>query len=110
MRITLGRPAAAIPDDDATRTVFAVRDLALEFGVIERVILGAHGEPLVGRQQAWAARDGPALQHAIQLEPQVVVQSARVVLVHDEQVAGAPLERAARLLGTREITLLIVGA
>jgi hypothetical protein len=48
-------------------------------------------------------RDRPRDEHAVALEPQVPVQPARVVLVHDEAPAdrgaalGRPLRRAARL-------------
>jgi hypothetical protein len=41
-------PFAAVPDDDPAGAVVAFGDHALEVAVVERVILDAHGEPLVG--------------------------------------------------------------
>ena len=87
VRVAVGRPAAAIPDDDAAGAVLALGDAALELGVVERVVLDVHGEALVVGRQARAPGDGPALQHAIELEAQIVMQPARGVLVHDEQIA-----------------------
>ena len=45
-------------------------------------------EPLLGRVERRALRHRPALQHAVELEPQVVVVGGGVVLVHDEAVAA----------------------
>jgi len=51
------------------------------------VVLGLHGEPLVGRVRRRALRDGPGFEHALELEPKVVVGPARGVLLDDEPLA-----------------------
>jgi hypothetical protein len=73
-----------IPDLDAARAVLALRDLARERRVVERVVLdvdremafaGAHRQPL---------RHRPARERAVPLEPQVVVEPPGVVALDDE--------------------------
>jgi NADPH:quinone reductase-like Zn-dependent oxidoreductase len=77
-------PMPAVPDHDAAGAVLALGNLALEPSVVERVVLGLHGEAPVLRAQARLLRDGPALEHAVVLETKVVVQPRRVVALHDE--------------------------
>lgn len=48
------------------------------------MILDLDGEPLLAGDQARAASHCPALQHAADLEPEVVVQPAGGVLLDDE--------------------------
>ena len=100
---------AAIPDLDRAGSVLSRRDLALEVGVVERVILDVHGQmPLscVLRDPLW---HGPAGKRPVALEPQVVVQPARVVALHDEDrrasALAAPTER---LGGSLRIALAAV--
>ena len=81
---------AAIPDDHFARTVLPRRDDALERGVVERVILGLHGEALVGRIERRALGNGPRLEHAIALEAEVVMQPPRRVLLDDEEQRPGP--------------------
>ena len=74
------------------------------------MVLGAHGEPLFAHDQAWSPRHRPALERAAELEPQIVVDPARVVLLHDELPALA-LVGAALRLGLRraaKVALLLV--
>ena len=52
----------------------------------------------------------PALQHAADLQPQVVVVRGRMVLVHDEAVAAVAGRAAGRLGGAREVPLPAVVA
>ena len=88
------RPMAAVPDHDAAGPVLAFGYLAFEAAVVERMILYLHRKSAVLRVQARFFRHGPALQHAIVLEPEVVVQPRRVVLLHDvlqaAMASGAP--------------------
>jgi len=65
-------------------------------------------EPLVGRIEAGALRYRPALERAVELEPEVVMQTGRVVLL--DQIAQLACPRLAdrcafRLLGLREVAL-----
>ena len=79
---------AAIPDLDRAGAVLTGRDLALEVGVVERVILDVHRQvPLAGRERH-PLRDGPAREHPVALEPEVVVQPARGVALDDEPGSG----------------------
>ena len=48
------------------------------------MILAMDGKAFVGRIGGGAFGDGPAQQHAIKLEAEIVMQQCRVVLLHDE--------------------------
>ena len=75
---------APVPDLDRAGTVLPGRNLALEVRVVERMVFDVHREmPLAGRERH-ALRDGPAREHAVAFEPQVVVQSAGRVPLDDE--------------------------
>ena len=75
---------AAVPDLDGPRAVVALRDLALEAPVLERVILDVDCEVLLARLERHALRHGPRSENAVALEAKVVVEPARVVPLHDE--------------------------
>src|SRR5581483_9110010 len=75
----LGRPDALVPEQHFARAVLLLRDHAFELAVLERMVLGLHGEPFVARIEARAFRYRPALQNAFQLEPEVVMQPRRRV-------------------------------
>ena len=104
-RVALGLPAAAVPDDHLAAAVLALRDLALEVGVVERMVLDVHREPLVAGHQARPAGDGPARQRVADLEAEVVVQPPRRVLLHHEGVAVAAAVGPGRLVGGAEVAL-----
>ena len=98
VRIADRFPAAAIPDDHRAAAILALRDRALEVAIFERVILDMDRQTLLARHQARPARHRPALQHAVHLEPQIVVQASGGVLLDDVAVAlagGQPFCRAA---------------
>ena len=106
---------AAIPHDDGAGAVVAVGDDALEVGVLDRVVLDVHGQALFLRAQRRPLGHRPALQHAVHLEAQVVVQPAGGVLLDDEEApvldagrAGRPRPRAERLGRALGIALLSV--
>ena len=75
---------AAIPDLDRARAVVPLRDLALEAGVVERVILDVDGEMLRSRLERDALRNRPARQRPVALEPEVVVEASRIMALDDE--------------------------
>ena len=81
-------PLAPVPHDDRAGAVVARGDEALEVAVLERVILDVHREPLVGRVVRGSFRHGPGAEHALHLEPEIEVQPAGGVLVHDEEAAA----------------------
>src|SRR5205085_5513037 len=78
MRVADRRPGAVIPDVDMARTVVAFGNVAVEPGIRDRMVLDMHGEALLAGRLARLARDGPALQHTVQLEAKVVVQAPRL--------------------------------
>ncbi len=89
---------AVVPDLDRPAAVLALRDLAVERRVLERVILDVHGERLRAGLERHALRHGPRRERAVPLEPEVVVQARRVVALHDEDrlLAALASSRTAR--------------
>jgi hypothetical protein len=75
VRIADRLPRATVPQEDGSTAVLALGDDALEVTVLERMILDVHRQALVGRIQARALRDSPALQDPFELEPKVIVKS-----------------------------------
>ena len=93
---------AAIPHLDRAAAVLAGRDVALEVGVVERVVLDVHRQRALAGPQRHAARQRPAQQHAVALEPEVVVQGASRMALHDEhellrRLLRVAVERLGRL-------------
>ena len=90
---------AAIPEVDRAAAVLARRDVALEVGVLDRVVLDVHRERALAGAQRHAPRQRPAEQHAVALEPQVVVQGAGRMALNDEDriAVGLRLARLQRL-------------
>ena len=81
-------PFAAVPDDDAAGAVVSLRNISLEVAVLERMVLDLHGQPLVAGVVRGSLGNRPRAQDAVHLQPQVEMEVAGRVLVHDEQVAG----------------------
>ena len=75
---------APVPDRDRAGAVFAPRDLALERGVLQRMILRLDREMIDGRRIRDALRHGPADEHPVTLQPEVVVQPPSAMLLHHE--------------------------
>ena len=82
----VGLPPAVVPQDDVALAV-AARDDPLEPAVGVRVVLDLDGQRLARRVEARALRHGPADEHAVDLEAQVVVQPAGPVALDEEPVA-----------------------
>ena len=80
---------ALVPDRHRAGAVLTLRDLAVELEVLERVVLGAHREPVVRWIRRNAVGDRPRREHAVVLEPQIPVQAGGVVLLDDEPVPVA---------------------
>src|SRR5665647_251385 len=109
VRIVLRRPAAAVPNHHGAAAVFAVRNGAFEFIVVDRMVLDLYGEALFVRHQAGAARYRPALHHAVEFEPQIVMQPPGGMLLDDEGVAALGGDLAFRLGGDVEPALAVIG-
>src|SRR6202035_2254987 len=108
----LGAPGAAVPEQHGAAAVFPGRDDALEGAGIDRVVLDLPRQPLLVRIQARPFRHRPALQHAVHLQAEVIVQAARGMLLHHEGGPGGRCRRAApgplaarRLRRAREVPL-----
>src|SRR3954468_1352824 len=93
-RIALRPPASLIPHDHGAAAVLALRDHALEGEVFHRMVFGVDGKPLLAGHEARTAGDRPALQHAVELKPQVVMEPRRVMLLHAEAVVSRILHSA----------------
>jgi hypothetical protein len=105
LRIALRLPLAAVPDDHRARAIFALRNISLEIKVFDRVVLSANRKPLISDRKARALGDRPAFQNPIHLEPQIVMQPARRVFLHDEFSTLAPDSRTCRLRSPGEVAL-----
>src|SRR4029077_7980145 len=89
---------SAVPDLDSPGAVLALRDLAREGRVVERVILDVNGQRSLSRFEGHALRHGPAGERALALEAEVVMKAARVVaLDHEDRLLAALLAFAKRL-------------
>ena len=70
--------------------VLALRDLALEGGVVERVVLDVDGERALAGLERHALRHRPARERAVALEAEVVVEPPGVVALDDEDRLAVP--------------------
>src|SRR5581483_4316944 len=73
------------------------------------VVLDVDRKPLVMRIEARAPRYRPALHHAVEFEPEIVMQAARRVLLHHKAVALVARLTSARLRRFVEFALLAIG-
>ena len=85
---------AGVPDLDRAGAVLALRDLAVERRVLERMILDVNGEMLLAGLERDALGHRPARQRAVPLEAEVVVQPAGIVALDDEDRLLAALAAA----------------
>ena len=90
----VGRVDAAIPDNHFARAVLPGWNHALERGIVIRVILDVHGEPLFTRIERRTLGNRPGLEDAFAFEPEVIVQLPGCMLLDDEQQRPASRGRA----------------
>ena len=95
----VGHPGAAVPHDDVTAAVPTARDDPLEGGVLDRVVLHVHRQPAHRRVERGSLGHRPRDQHAVHLEPEVVVQRSRAVALDDERQAVGSWGRVRHTLG-----------
>src|SRR5262249_24102742 len=87
VRRAQGPPAPGAPHPPRPPAVLALGNGALEAAVFERMILHLHGEALVGGVEARALGHRPALERAVELEPEIVMEMAGCVLLdHEGQI------------------------
>ena len=86
LRLTpfLGVVRAVIPDLHVPRPVLPAGDVAGEVRVVEGVVLGVHGQPVLTRIGRQVLRHRPGDEHAVAFESEVVVQTAGMVLLDHE--------------------------
>src|SRR6266436_3846050 len=99
VRVALRVPAAAVPNHDGAAAILSPRDGSLECVVFDRMIFHVDGKALLVRNEARAAGDRPALHHAVELEPQIIVQPAGGMHLDDELISLGPPRATARLRG-----------
>ena len=99
---------AVVPDLDGAGAVLALRDLAFEVPVLDRVVLDVHGEMLLAGLERRALGNGPARERAVSLQAEVVVQPAGVVALDDEDRLLAALLRAEGLRRLLRVALALV--
>ena len=75
---------ARVPDLDGAAAVLALRDLPVEGGVLEGVILDVDRERPRARLERHAFRHRPRGERAVPLEAEVVVEASGVVPLDDE--------------------------
>ena len=81
-RLRLPRPL--VPHHHCAAAVLPLRDDALEPAILHRMVFDLHGQSLIGRDVAGSFGNGPALEHAIPSQAEVVVKTrGRVLLNHE---------------------------
>ena len=105
-RLRLGLPRAPVPHDHVARAVLLGRDHALEVEVLHRVVLDVDRHPPDLRIEGRALRDGPRGEHAVDLQPEVVVQARRAMLLDDEPTTGQHGRRGVGRLAGRGLRRL----
>ena len=102
-------PRAAIPDDDVAGAVLLRRDRAFERTVRDRMVLDMDRHALFGGVVARSLRHRPRPQHAVELEPEVVVQpGGRVLLDHERRLLRPLGGCRARLRRALEVALAAI--
>ena len=81
------RPRPPVPHRDIAAAVLACADDALEVEVVQRVIVDVDSQPPHVGIEGRTFRHGPAQQHALRLQAQVVVQPASAMALDDEPSA-----------------------
>src|SRR5581483_3714326 len=77
-------PGSRVPHHHGAGAVVARRDDAFEQQVVHGMVLGHHGEALVGGIERRSLGHRPRLQHAFHLQAKIVVQMRRLMLLHHE--------------------------
>ena len=90
-------PNALVPADGGARPVLPLRNYTLEFGVLKRMRLNVHREPLVRRVRRGTLGHSPGLERPVHLQAEIPVKGAGAVLLHHEEAQIAvrflPTER-----------------
>ena len=90
----VGRIDAAVPDDHLAGAVLPGGNHAFERGIVVRMVLDLHGEPLFVTIERRTLGHGPGLEDAVAFEPEVVVQPASRNAAGRRTAAARPRPRA----------------
>src|SRR5262245_43841726 len=103
-------PEAPVPQHDGAATIFALRNRAFKVAVVEWMILDLDGQAPIAWIERRPLRDGPGLENAIDLQPQIVVKPGGSMLLDDEAGILSRLDPRlpARLRGFREVALGLI--
>ena len=113
-RVLTRLPFALVPEHDGAGPI-AIRYNAFKVAIIQWVVFRAHGQALVSGVEARPLGHGPAFKHAVELQPEIIVETARIMFLHNE---GEPLfalpllsrpRGPIRLRRAAEIPLLAIG-
>src|SRR6266446_1684581 len=88
-RVAFGNPCSAVPQQYRTGAVLLRGNDAFEGSVLDRMVFDVHRQALVGRVEAGPLGNGPAQQHTIELEPEIVVEMTGGVFLDDERQGPA---------------------
>src|SRR5689334_15214568 len=109
MRIAIRLPCALVPQHHRAAAILALGDSSFKVAIVERMVFDHDCHALLLGIEAWAPCDGPALQHAVELEAEIEMKARGVVLLDKEGVAFAARDLAARLGRRFEIALAAIG-
>ena len=90
--VAFRRPGAAVPQHHRAAAILALGNGALEVAVIEGMVFHFHRQPLFGRVQRRPARHRPGTKGTVQLQPEVVMQPGRGMLLDDKAQPGRGLD------------------
>src|SRR5690606_27837562 len=83
---------AAIPQHDGAGTVVALRNVALEIPIVERMVLDADREVFVARLFRKPFRNRPRGEGAFDFEPEIIMEAAGAMFLNDKPpLCGCPV-------------------
>jgi hypothetical protein len=82
-------PGSAIPQHYRAAAILSFGNGALETAIIQWMVLSANRQPFIVGVQARPARDRPALQDAVDFQPEIPMQPRGIMLLHNKGIAFA---------------------
>ena len=83
-RISQRLPVPLVPDNHFPRAVLAVRDSPFKVGIGNRMIFDVDSESFIFRIETRSLRQRPAFHGAVQLQPEIVMQTTSPVFLDDK--------------------------
>jgi hypothetical protein len=107
--LAVGRfEGAAVPDDHVAPAVLTGRDDTFEVEILDGMIFDVLRQAARLRIERRTLRHRPTHEHAVDLQPEVVVKAAGAMPLHDEPAGAFLYFRAARLGRRVELPLVAV--